>query len=207
MRTKMTRLSRGRPAAERTTGVIAVAIGLALLAAACGGSPGSHVAQLGTTATQPTSSTGSSGGSGRVPALEYSQCMRSHGVPKFPDVTNLNVLRTGSLKIGASMEQLGVSSSQFHAAQSSCRHLLPNGGRTTPTQSQQDLNAMLTFARCMRSHGIPSWPDPTNGPAGWGFNLLHVHGFDPNSTQTENTMNQCQRRLPSDIPGIPLSRP
>ena len=192
--------------AMRSVLMIIAAATLVWLVAACGGSPASQVAQLGTTATQTASSTVSAGGAGRVPALEYSQCMRSHGVPKFPDITNLNVLRSGGLKIGASMEQLGVSSSTFQAAQSSCRHLLPNGGRTTPTQSQQDLNAMLGFARCMRSHGVPTWPDPTNGPAGWGFDLVNVRGFDPNSSQIDDKMTVCQRGLPTGI-GIPLSRP
>jgi hypothetical protein len=58
----------------------------------------------------------------------------------------------------------------------------------------------------MRSHGVPTWPDPTNGPAGWGFNLVHVQGFDPNSPQIDNTMSLCQQRLHSGF-GIPLSRP
>lgn len=177
-----------------------------LAAAGCGGSAGSHVAQLGTTTT-PASATDSSGsGSDKPRALEFSQCMRSHGVSKFPDITSLALLRGGSPKIAANMEQLAVSSSQFQAAQVACRNLLPNGGRTSPTASQQDLNAMRRFARCMRFHGVPTWPDPTDGPAGWGFNLLNVSGFDPNSPQIDNKMTTCQRNLPTGI-GIPLSRP
>jgi hypothetical protein len=196
----------------RTEAAIIATTALAFLAAACGGSKATHVAQLGTTATQrvssgcPSSSSGSSAGSGSSLALEFSRCMRSHGVPKFPDLTSVNLVRSGLPKISLSLQQLGVSSSQFQAAQSACRHLLPNGGETTPSESQQDLNAMRRFARCMRSHGVPSWPDPTNGPAGWGFNLVNVQGFDPNSPQIENKMNECQRQLPSGI-GIPLSRP
>lgn len=132
--------------------------------------------------------------------------MRSHGVPKFPDLTSIDAARGGAPKISASMQQLGVSSSHFEAAQTACRHLLPNGGQTTPTQSQQDLDAMRRFARCMRSHGVPAWPDPTNGPAGWGFDLVHVSGFDPNSPQIDNKMSICYRGLHSGF-GIPLSRP
>jgi hypothetical protein len=188
-----------------TAAIIAIA-GVALLASACGGSAGSHVARLGTTVTQPGPSSTSSGASGRSLALEYSACMRSHGVSKFPDLTELNRVVGELPKISVSMEQLGVSSSQFQTAQTACRHLLPNGGRTTASESQQDLNAMRRFARCMRSHGVPTWPDPVNGPAGWGFNLLNVHGFDPNSPQIDSKMHVCERELPAGT-GIPVSSP
>ena len=53
-------------------------VSLALLAAGCGGggSPGDHVAQLGA----------GPGAKGKyVASLAYSRCMRSHGVPNFPD--------------------------------------------------------------------------------------------------------------------------
>ena len=77
----------------------------------------------------------------------------------------------------------------------------------TRAYSQRDLRAMLGFARCMRSHGVPTWPDPTCDPAaGWGFNLVHVRGFDPNSPQIDHKMSECSRQLPAGI-GVPLARP
>jgi hypothetical protein len=130
--------------------------------------------------------------------------MRSHGVPKYPDANSSNALANGLPKV--SVQRLGVSSSQYQAAQRACAHLLPNAGLMTQAQSQQDLRAMLGFARCMRSHGVPDWPDPTNGSAGWGFNLVHVHGFDPNSRQIDHKMSECARQLPAGV-GVPLARP
>lgn len=168
---------------------------VAALAAGCGGggSPdGSHSTAPPTAAQQQ--------------ALAFSHCMRTHGVTRFPDLTSLIPLRGGMPKVSLRLQQLGVDSSQLQRAQTACRHLLPNGGQTTQTASQRDLDAMRGFARCMRGHGVPTWPDPTNGPAGWGFDLVDVHGFDPNSPQIENTMNGCQRHLPAGI-GVPLSRP
>jgi hypothetical protein len=47
---------RAWPLTVRTAAAFIAAIGLILLAAACGGSPGSHVAQLGSTVTQTSSS-------------------------------------------------------------------------------------------------------------------------------------------------------
>ena len=64
----------------------------------------------------------------------------------------------------------------------------------------------LADSACMRSHRVPNWPDPTNGPAGWGFNLVHVHGFDPNSPQIDHKMSGCSQTLPAGV-GVPLSRP
>ena len=170
-------------------------------------------AVLGLLASGCSSGSGSPGSSGgardagpaspRV-ALGYAACMRSHGVPRYPDPTSGEVLPTGLPKV--SPQELGVSTSVYQAAQSACAHLLPNGGRMSQTQSQRDLQAMRGFARCMRSHGVPTWPDPTDGPAGWGFNLVHVQGFDPNSQQIDNKMTDCARHLPASI-GVPLSRP
>ena len=190
----MRRPRQASPSAVRTAAAITTTA-LALLTAACSSSP---------------SSTGSGGSSnaGRSAntqvGINYASCMRSHGVPSYPDPNRSNELPNGLPKV--SSEELGVSSSQYQAAQNDCARLLPNGGQQTQTQSQQDLSAMRRFAQCMRSHGVPTWPDPTSGSAGWGFNLLNVQGFDPNSTEIDNKMNICGRGLPPGV-GVPLSRP
>lgn len=183
-----------RPPTARAAAAAIAATGLVLLAA-CGGGPAS------------TGSGGSANAVGSTKSqvgIDYAGCMRSHGVPRYPDPSAGNELPSGLPKV--SPEQLGVSSAQYQAAQNACAHLLPNGGQLTQSQSQQDLNAMRRFAQCMRSHGVPTWPDPTNGSAGWGFDLVNVHGFDPNSQQIAQKMAVCQRGLPPGI-GVPLSRP
>jgi len=186
---------RTQPAARTAAAIIATAA-LVLLTAACSGSPSS-------------SGSGDSPNAGRSAnsqvGVNYANCMRSHGVPKYPDPDSSNELANGLPKV--SLQQLEVSSSHYQAAQHACAHLLPNGGQQTQAQSQQDLNAMRRYARCMRSHGVPTWPDPTYDPAaGWGFDLTHVQGFDPNSTQIDNKMDDCNGVLPPGI-GVPLSRP
>jgi hypothetical protein len=191
----MRRLRRVRPPAARTAAAIIATAALALLTVACSSS---------------SSSTGSGGSSnaGRSAnsqiGIHYASCMRANGVPKYPDPNSSNELASGLPKV--SVQQLEVSDSQYQTAQNACAHLLPNNGQQTQSQSQQDLNAMRRFAQCMRSHGVPTWPDPANGSAGWGFDLLNVHGFNPNSTQIDNKMNECGRVLPPGI-GVPLSRP
>jgi hypothetical protein len=192
----MRRPWRARLTVARTAAAITASTVLVLLAAACGGSPSSNGSG---------GSPDAGGSPNSQPAIGYASCMRSHGVPKYPDPDSSNELPNGLPKV--SVQQLEVSNSQYQAAQNACAHLLPNGGQMTQTQSQQDLDAMRRYAQCMRSHGVPTWPDPTYDPAaGWGFNLVHVHGFDPNSTQIENKMDECNRALPPGI-GVPLSRP
>jgi hypothetical protein len=191
----MRRPWRARLTIARTAAAITASTVLVLLAAACGGSPSSNGSG---------GSSNAGGSPSSQPAIGYASCMRSHGVPKYPDPDSSNELPNGLPKV--SVQQLEVSNSQYEAAQNACAHLLPNGGQMTQTQSQQDLDAMRRYAQCMRSHGVLTWPDPTYDPAaGWGFNLVHVHGFDPNSTQIENKMDECNRALPPGI-GVPLSR-
>jgi hypothetical protein len=192
----MRRPRRARPRPARTAAAIIAFAAVALLAAACSDSPSS--AGSGGSADAGGSATSQQ-------ALAYSRCMRSHGVPKYPDASSSNKLPSGLPKVDP--QRLGVSSSQYHAAQQACAHLLPNGGQMSQSQSQRDLRAMLGFARCMRAHGVPTWPDPTYDPAaGWGFNLVHVQGFDPNSLQIDQKMSECSRQLPAGI-GVPLARP
>ncbi len=42
--------------------------------------------------------------------------------------------------------------------------MLPGGGppNQSPAHSQAQITALLAFASCLRSHGFPSFPDPTS---------------------------------------------
>ncbi len=127
--------------------------------------------------------------------------MRSHGVPNYPDPSG------GQLPKGGA-QAFGVSSSVFSAAQSACHHLLPNAGSfqeqasqctlsgdCPPALVQQMMTTDLKFAQCMRSHGVPNWPDPTIGSDGEPiFNLTQVgitHS-QTHSTPMSNTITECQ---------------
>jgi hypothetical protein len=140
----------------RTTAAFIATAGVALLAAGCGGSPGSHVAQLGSTPTQTSSSSNTAAASIQAGTLAFARCMRSHGVPNYPDPN-----RSGLVK--ESLRQLGVSSSRFQSASSGCSHLLPNGGSGPNRAQVQQVRAQaLSFSQCVRSHGVPNFPDPAS---------------------------------------------
>lgn len=104
-------------------------------------------------------------------AVRFADCVRSHGVANFPDP---------STSPHAFKSALGTNSPAVKSAAAACRHLLPRGGRRnqSPAYSQSQIAAMVAFARCIRSHGFPSFPDPTSSGelnhemvAGAGINL------------------------------------
>lgn len=166
---------------RRNLRVSAALAAVALPLAACGssGSP-----------SNPTAATK------RADGLAFAQCMRTHGVPSFPDPGSNGsgglVLqrRIGS---GSSMTVNGVSVSApaFQSAMQSCRHYLPNGGHPGPLSASQRA-AMLRFSQCMRSHGLTNFPDPTFGAnGGVGLDLEHARGLDPNSPAFRAAQNAC----------------
>ena len=188
-----------RPRRARPARTAAAIVAVALLATACGGSPSS------------TGSGGSSNGGGAANQREvaYSHCMRSRGVPNFPDPSGSG----GVPKETA--QQLGVSNSQLQAAQNACQHLLPNTGNIddNPAALHQWWSQMLHFSRCMHSHGVPNWPDPSPYPqdpvrptfnlhaAGIGFHLGAQPGNIVNSPQIEAKVRQCDLVVHQNVSG------
>jgi hypothetical protein len=149
-------------------GVLAAAVAsITLLVAACGGA-GSPAAQKSTNYQK---------------ALAYARCMRSHGVPDFPDPTSQGTFE------GLSH---AVPSPQTLSAMNTCRHLLPNGGgQLTAAQQQQALRQNLKYSACMRSHGYPDFPDPTVPPGG-GVSIQLPPGIDADSPQFQSAHKTCQ---------------
>jgi hypothetical protein len=180
-----------RPRALRLAPVLAGLVGLSLLTAACGGSPGSHVAQLGSTTTRSSSSSDSPASAQENGELAFAGCMRSHGVPNYPDPT-----RSGLVK--ESLQQLGVSGSRFQAASSDCNHLLPSGGNgRSPAQVQQVRAQSLQFAQCVRSHDLPNFPDP--GSDGRIPDPATV-GINQGSPKFEAANQACRKFRPPYMP-------
>jgi hypothetical protein len=191
-----------RPAARPAAAIIAMAA-LALLVAACGGSPSSKGSGGST----------NSGGSGTSrstssQAVAYAHCMRSHAVPNYPDPEPGRTLPDGLPKVGP--RQLGVSSSRYQAALQACHRLLPTGGSFAqqatecmqnndcpPALVQQILTADRTLARCMRTHGVPNFPDPTtDGGSGGPYFPISTAGISESASRTPtfvHELNECAR--------------
>jgi hypothetical protein len=113
--------------------------------------------------------------------------MRSHGVPTFPDPSTI---RPQALK--AIAQHLAASNPRFTAAARACNHLLPNGGSSqeTPQQARTRLADMLSFARCMRSHGLSRFPDPT-AQSGLTVEMVQAQGIDVHSPAVLRVVQAC----------------
>ena len=63
----------------------------------------------------------------------------------------------------------------------------------------------VAFASCMRSHGVPKWPDPTSDSQGRVAFAISVSkdGFDPHSPRIEAKANECGHLMPGG--GVPLA--
>ena len=95
---------------------------------------------------------------GMLRVTAFSQCMRTHQVPGYPDPSN-------GVPPKERAQRLGVSRSQFQAAQRACQHLLPTTAASRRLSSVALADAVLVqmraaVARCMRSHGVANWPGP-----------------------------------------------
>lgn len=84
--------------------------------------------------------------------------MRANGVPNFPDPSS-----SGGIQI-PDKSGINPQSPAFQAAQRKCFKLLPGGGPRGGGGSEARKEQLVRLAQCMRSHGIASFPDPTNGP-------------------------------------------
>jgi hypothetical protein len=124
--------------------------------------------------------------------------MRSNGVPRFPDPSPID-----SRASKPTLQQLGVSGPRYLAALDACVHLLPNRGEPQrPTISPADRADYLRGAACMRSHGLPGFPDPTFQNNNVTFNI--PPRIDTNSSQFRSAVATCDKLIP---PGLPYSSP
>jgi len=109
----------------------------------------------------------------RQAMLRFAQCMRQHGVD-IPDPNGNGAITVqGDAGGSSSGPQSGPgsvdpNSPTFQAAQTACQKFMPSGGPGNLTA--QDIKANqakgLKFSQCMRSHGLPNFPDPQSDSGG-----------------------------------------
>ncbi len=122
-----------------------------MLAAGCGGS--GRVAPVASTTTAARTTNPQDG------LVAYSHCMRSSGVPNFPDPQ-----RVAGRVMKLTIQRLVTTNHRYGAAARACDHLLPAGSQESQDTAQQQRARLadgLSFARCMRNRGVARFPDPT----------------------------------------------
>jgi len=164
------------PGARRRAVLAAALAGTALLAAACSGSSAAPV---------------SAKQANYQKLLAYSQCMRAHGEPGFPDPQP-----DGNLLIDGQKDHL--NGALMNSANKACQHLMPKSPPLTASQQQKLTAQALKFVACMRTHGIPTFPDPTVNSR--GIEMQIPQGVTPNSPVLKNAQQACRNLIPGGPP-------
>jgi hypothetical protein len=180
----------GRDRGPRRAGALATTLAagaaITVLAAGCGGSAAPA-------ASPPT----------YAQEIALVGCMRSHGVPNFPDPSasgGYSLSPNGSLT-GAGGGSVDINSSQAQAAYGDCQHLIPGGPSLSQleqdVQQEQQAQAQalpleLKYSQCMRSHGVPNFPSPGQPTASPGRSPINI-----NSPTFLAATSACQHLLPS----------
>jgi hypothetical protein len=142
-------------------------------------------------------------------ALKLAKCMRTHGVPDFPDPQSgggFGIQATagsGGGSISVDGHQISASQPAFRHAMDECQKYQPQGPPISGSQLAQIKQGALKMAECMRHHGDPNFPDPkvSAGPGGHGIQvqmgLGDVGGSKAGpvkaSPAVQKGMSSCQR--------------
>jgi hypothetical protein len=81
------------------------------------------------------------------------------------------------------------------------------GALGVAAMSVTKLSGMVKFSACMRSHGVPNWPDPTTDSDGRPLFPLSSHGITRIQSRSQQMMTkegECQHLIPAALGGIPI---
>jgi hypothetical protein len=147
-------------------GLVAVVLALSL-------SGGSDPTAGATTTSSPAAAatSGHNGGSGSRSTTgaaqawhNLAQCFRGHGYPIADPTVNADGTSSWSSSAGPSQE---VGSATRAVGKTTCKaefDALPTQ-TVQPPSTQAERHGLVLFARCMRDHGIPDFPDPNSDGA------------------------------------------
>jgi hypothetical protein len=175
-------------------GALAVA---GLLAAGCSSGPNTGT---GTPVAANIAGASDGGGNSKIVILaNYANCMRGHGVPNFPEPPAApSGGATPAVHSGSGVNR---NTPQYRRAAQTCSSLLPRsaGAELITAQDQVDY---LRAVQCMRTHGVPAFPDPVFTGGGVHFPRPPA-GLDIHSPQVLRAEAICRRLIPH---GLPYSR-
>jgi hypothetical protein len=111
--------------------------------------------------------------------------MRSHGVTEFPDPT----VGSNGLPSWGPTPNVNGGAPAYNAAQQVCKKNLPSLRPQTSAEKATANAAALKYATCMRSNGVPNFPDPN----GQGLININATGtLEPSSPQFQKAQTACK---------------
>lgn len=151
--------------------------GLGLLVVGCGSSA-------------PPTGAGQASGGPAAAAYQYARCMRSHGVPGFPNPRVTITPGGGSVKVAQMAPQSAVSAPKFKTAQRACQSIIGAPQSRSPAEQQAHTQVLLAFARCLRSHGLSDFPDPDR-QGQLTHQMINAAGVDLHSREFLRAATDC----------------
>jgi hypothetical protein len=144
---------------------------------------------------------------------DFAECMREHGIEMDDPV----IVRRGDGAAGGGfatgpdeapegdVPPIDPNSEEFQEAEEECREHLEGfaaGPGDGPEMTEEQQQAFLDFAECMREHGI-DMPDPQFGVGGGGVTIgpgEEGPAFDPRSEEFQEAEEACREHL--DLEGF-----
>jgi hypothetical protein len=127
----------------------------------------------------------------RKALLAFAACMRQHGVPMQDPKFNADG--------GTAFSVRGhVSPQTQRTAQQACGHLAKAAEGPAPSAADQAKfrKQALAQARCMRAHGVPSFPDPQFGDNGQAtLAIKKGDGLDPRDPAFQRAQKVCMKGM------------
>jgi hypothetical protein len=118
--------------------------------------------------------------------------MRNHGASNFPEPQVSN--RPGGQSIAIRVPASLGGSPAFRVAQKACSGILPGPQNGNPVQIAQQQHQreqdLLAFTTCLRSHGLPAFPDPTS-QGQLTLDMITSAGVDLHAPQTLTAAKAC----------------
>ena len=194
----------------RSAPAVLLALAASIAIAACGGS----------------SPAGPSTASPAKANLQFSACMRTHGVPDFPDLGSTGTGHSGNTGNTGTGGQatvppgatdvaghiLAESSQAVTAGYRKCQKyaVLTEGPVVSTAQLARLKAGALAYARCVRAHGVPNFPDPTveTGPGGHGAGITPPFGtgaraeVESRSPVLQAAIKTCGPLVDRAMPGV-----
>jgi hypothetical protein len=178
----------------RNAAVVAVIAGLGLAGCASSSKPPAVASLSGTSAHGSGPTTTVPKGSATDLLNQWTACIRQHGVA---DMANPVIDTNGGIHITVPPGD----NQTFQTAQTACMSLLSAASTAlggNRAGSRPDPAKLLAFSECMRSHGIPDFPDPSSG----GLRIRVSPGSDlnPNSPTFMAASKTCAKS--TGVPGF-----
>jgi hypothetical protein len=191
--------SRWRQRTQRVVGTVLIASALGVTAAACSSAPaGRGVASLpGTSSADAASGSPPPAGSYDQGIVDYTRCLRSHGVNE-PDPTNET--RDGRTGLSFAMPP---QTEANRPALTACNHFIARLMAAKATGASHELArwlpSLVRYASCMRSHDISMLDPGLQGQLSLG-NVPGITGdFGRYSPQFRAADSACRHLLPAGV--------